>query len=171
MPVIIGTQVIATVDAHGSTIRHSKCISHLIAAVDDGRKRCEACEHYRRTLHSMLACKENCTTDKTAPNSHVNHRYLSSPEKVDKIQRLHTLQKLTKQQLDRVSAKISQSIHDSGIEVDDVTHADLVAIAQENSTDIDATCPIKKLIFWDQQKKAASLCNARSMYKMAPTYD
>lgn len=149
--------------AHGSTIRHSKC-AYLIAAAD-GRKRCEACEHYRRTLHSMLARKENCTTDKTAPNSRVNYRYLSSPEKVDKIQRLHTLQKHTKQQLERVSARLSQSIQESGIEVDDATHADLIAISQDNSTDIDATCPVNsfKKLFWDQQRKAASLSNARSM--------
>ena len=153
-----GSKVIATVD--GTTIRHSKC-AHLIS--DSDRKRCEACEQHRRTLHSMLARKENhcASTDKTAPSSHVNHRYLSSPEKADKIQRLHKLQRYTKQQLDCISARLSQNIQHNGLEVEDDVHADLVAIVQENSNSDDTT-PFKKL-FWEQQRKAASLNNTRSM--------
>lgn len=152
--------VIATVD--GSTIRHIKC-DYLIS--QGGGKRCDVCKHYRKTLTSMLARKENSTTDRTAPNSHVNYRYLSSPEKVKRIQRLHTLQRQTKLQLERMKARISQSIEENGIEVDDEVHDHLVSIAQENAENVLATCPEDSFrrIFWEQQRKAASLKNSKSM--------
>ena len=151
---------IATVDA--STIRHKKC-SFLIA---EGNKRCDVCKHYRKTLTSMLARKENTTTtDRTAPDSHVNYRYLTSPEKKERMQRLHTLQRQTKQQLDSMKARISQSVEVSGVTVDEDMHSHLLSIAEENAQNVVASCPKDSFrrVFWEQQKKAASFKNAKSM--------
>lgn len=74
--ITIGTQVIATVDERfkSSTICHIRC-AYLLAA--DGGRRCEACEQYRKSLHSMLARLETSGIDRTEPSSHVNHRYAS----------------------------------------------------------------------------------------------
>lgn len=62
--------------------------------------------------------------------------------------------------MDRMAAKISQIIKVEGIEVDSNTHSDLVQIMKENSAKFDN--PFQNL-FWEQQKKASLLKNARSM--------
>ncbi len=62
--------------------------------------------------------------------------------------------------MDRMAAKISQIIEVKGVEVDSNTHSDLVQIMKENSAKSDNSF---QNLFWEQQKKATLLKNARNM--------
>ena len=78
---------------------------------------------------------------------------------------MHTLQRQTKLRLDRISAKITQITEEMGVDVDEATHTDLVDIMEENRGIVSADFPENSFqkLFWEQQQKAASLKNARSM--------
>ena len=70
-----------------ATIRHKDC-----ELVVEGDTRCKACKHHRSTLHaiySRIEKNEAGKENRTAPTSHVNYRYLSSPEKSERLSRLH----------------------------------------------------------------------------------
>lgn len=147
------------------TIRHSKCA--LILAESSESKCCCECQKYRKTLHSMLSRQhKTCSSlSKTAPNSHVNYWYLSTTETDHQLERLHKLQRTTKHQVDRLSAKIAENIEQKGLMVDESMHNDLTQIVNDQTSKVNATYPddcFQKL-FWMQQKKASALTNARSM--------
>ena len=103
--------------------------------------------------------------EKTAPNSHVNYRYLTSPEKADRLHHMHDLLRKTRQQVQRLSLKIEKIIHEKGVELDDSTHNDLLHMMKESSSRIDVTYSDDSFqkIFWKQQMKAATLGNPRSV--------
>ena len=153
--------MVAAEDEKFSTIRHATC-EHFLSG-DEGTERCGGCSNHRKALHSMLSRQkaEKSTDSRTAPSSHVNYRFLSSSEKDQRLQNLHTLQRQTKLQLDRMSARISRSTEMNGIEVDGDMHADLVSI-MENASGKKFDNTFQK-IFWEQQQKAAEVSNPRLM--------
>ncbi len=166
MSLPIGTSVTASLDSKTEppTIRHAKCAQLL--AEDCETKRCSSCVSYRKTLHAMLSRHDKSSSaSKTAPDSHVNYRYLSTPEKVERLSRLHTLQRQTNLRLQRMKAKIEQVAEEKGIEVDEATHNDLTEIMKEASTSVNETVPVDSFqkLFWEQQQKASSLKDSRSM--------
>lgn len=81
-------KVVAYVDEHlvpvgnknliSSTVRHAQC--HLI--IKNG-PRCTICIRYRKALRSMLSRhrKQEISTNRTDISSHVNFRFLTTPEK------------------------------------------------------------------------------------------
>ena len=110
-----------------STIRHAKCD----VLVQSDLVRCLQCSRYRKTLHTYLLRQESpaqSKSDRTAPDSHVNNRYLSTPEKHDRLQHLHQLLTCTKLQVKRVKQKLASAIKEGSIEVDELTHRDLQEI-------------------------------------------
>ena len=149
------------------TVRHSEC-DYLTNSNDS--LRCHHCSKYRKILHSMASRDKHSGKlssldnhhSKTTPSSHVNFRYLTSPEKVIRIHNLHDLQRLTKQRLERVSSRLQAAIEKKGVEIKEGLHQDLIDIMEANSSKIKDTETFQRL-FWSQQKKAASLGNARSM--------
>ena len=83
------------------TIRHSKCDVLLSPAV------CPKCITHRKVLISLLS-RHNKGSDvnKCAPDSRVNYPYLSTPEKVNRLQHLHTLQRHTRLQLEALKREL-----------------------------------------------------------------
>ena len=144
------------------TIRHSKCEMLL----NPSQNRCPKCVAHRKGLHSLLIRNESGSDiDRCAPHSHVNYRFLSTPEKVDRLQRLHTLQRHTKLRLERLEQKLARCIEERGVVVDDSTHCDLQVIMKENSSSVAETFPENSFerLFWDQQQQALHLKDAKSM--------
>ena len=144
------------------TIRHSDC--ELL--INKSLTRCPKCSTHRKLLHALLSRQQKgFSTDKTAPDSHVNYRFLTTPEKVDRLQRLHSAHRKTKLQLDRVKAKLAQAIEEKGVVTDDATHEDLHTIMKENTVDVTKSFPENSFerLFWEQQQKALQLKNAKSM--------
>ncbi len=89
-PFLTGTRVVASYDSRAlpvPTIRHSEC---ALVVAKEGSLRCQKCTDYRRTLNGMASrvCLSK-SAERTAPSSHTNYRYLSSPEKVDRLRQLH----------------------------------------------------------------------------------
>ena len=83
----IGSQI-AIYEQDNCTIRHMKCQWLLPSG-----RRCQQCTVYRdNTLrrqanHMKQADKEN--RDPSNPSSRVNYRYLNTPERNDRMRRLH----------------------------------------------------------------------------------
>ena len=71
-------------------------------------KRCNKCSEYRKTLNVL--CKRSASKDdtvsRTDPASHVNFRWLSSPEKTDRLRHLSTRSKALQRQIKQVSEKL-----------------------------------------------------------------
>ena len=113
------------------TIRHEKCE----VLIDSSLTRCPKCEAHRKGLHSLLSRIENgSNTDRSAPNSHVNYRFLSTPEKIDRLQRLHSLQRHTKLQLVQLERKLGQVIEEKRVVADDNIHHDFRRLWKKNTS-------------------------------------
>ena len=78
------------------TIRTSSC-EVLVAAGESDR--CSACQNYRKVLTGMLHRfnREPKDSDRSNPSSTTNYWYLTSPEKVERIRRLHSIVKVSQQ--------------------------------------------------------------------------
>ena len=101
----------------------------------------------------MLSRQQNlCSSNKTAPSSHVNYRYLTTSEKDDRLERLHNLQRQTKRQVDRLSAKIAENIEHNGVIVEEGIHNDLTEIVNEHNSKVQAMFPDNSFqkLFWMQ---------------------
>ena len=146
-----------------STIRHPEC--DLL--IECSQTRCSQCTKFRKKLQTYLSRQGSTAsmTDSTAPDSHVNFRYLSSPEKVQRLQRLHRLQRSTQLQLEKLKKKLASVIEKGSVEVDEVTHKDLKEIAVETTPCITEAFEENSFqrLFWDQQVKALHAKTSKSM--------
>lgn len=103
-----------------STVRHSECELLQVAA----ELRCSSCTRYRSTLRSLSVknLAQDIPTPRVTASSHVNYRFLSTPEKVDRLHYIHTQYRNVSKKLFRLSAKISESIARDGVLVDEELH-------------------------------------------------
>ena len=129
--------------------------------------RCFICTEYRLILNRMLcrAVKFLKDTDKSSPQSHTNYRYLSSPEKSQRLLRLHQHNRVLQQQIDRLKLRIEKLVDQRGIQVDESLDSDLRGIVQDKTPLIYELYKKGSFarIFWEQQQKAMMLKNAKSM--------
>ena len=116
-------------------------------------------------LHALLSHEKQKRTsaERTHPSSHMPYRSLSTSEKITRLHRLHTLQRSTHQQLERLKAKLAAAVEKNASPVDEQMHEDLSNIVTAQSPYIESTCPPGSFqqLFWEQQKQA-NAC-ARSM--------
>ena len=100
--------------------------------------------------------------DKTAPDSHVNYRFLSTPEKTDRLQRMHSELRANHLMKERLKAKLERVVAEEGITVDRETHADICAIMTSAESQVMEQYPEDSFqyLFWKQQKEAARLKNS-----------
>ena len=165
----LGKEVVAYVDEKSQphpAIRHSRCELLMKTLGESRSKRCSQCESHRKVLHILFNRQEKRGEDgRTAHDSHANYRYLNTPEKVLRLREMRSVQRSTQSQLDRLRAQLDKVIQKKGVQVHDELHADLQQIMAESEEEI-ATLPSENAfqkIFFEQQKKAASLKNSRSM--------
>ena len=110
----------------------------------------------RSSLHSLATREKRQSSNQAAPNRRSNYRYLSSPEK---IQRLHQLRKnelAMKKKIDRLKAKLSKILEDESVVLDDDTSLDLRQIMEEEEPAVLDGSPKNsfQVMFWSQQKEA-----------------
>ena len=163
--VYTGTEVVAVVDTvlNGSpTLYHTSCD----VIVEPGRKRCSPCTKHRKALASMAtrASRPSCR-DHTHPSSHTTYAVLHTPEKNERLRRLHSEARKAKHQVKRLQHKLADSLRDNATEVDEVLDRDLREIISDNDANIKAMYPEGSFrrLFWEQQLKATMLHNTRSM--------
>ena len=141
------------------TIRHKNCPILLPTAAT----RCWHCSDYRHTLRSLSS--KHSTADKTAPDSHVNYRFLSSAEKLDRLKRMHSQIRSSRVLTNRLKAKLELAVEKEGITVDNDTHDDLCAIMDSVESDALSSHAEDSFqhLFWKQQQQASQYKNSRSM--------
>ena len=103
--------------------------------------------------------------DKTDPQSHTNYRYLSTPEKLNRLKKLYDQCKVMKQQLSCTRQKLEQALEQRVVIAGEDLHEELEAIVNDQSPFIAETHPEHSFakIFWENQKRALLLANPRSM--------
>ena len=142
---------------------HTCCLILLSSSLTC--KRCSSCNLHCHTLRSLVCRIENSehNVDRSDPCSHVNYRFLSTPEKTERLQRMHSELCRTELQKNRLKLKLNEAVEKDGVVVDPVTHADLQSIMSSHEKNIVETYPEDSFqhIFWKQQQKAAKLWNAR----------
>ncbi len=161
-----GTRIVAYRDAKltpFATIRHCKyCVLLPEGAKPDS---CTECNRYRCQLRAMLSNKKSKqpSADRTHPSSHTTYRALSTPEKIERMHRLHSLQRNTVKQLERLKVKLAEAVERNSTSVDEQTHEDLTSIVAESSYVESAYHSGSfQRVFWEQQKQANLCKDARS---------
>ena len=112
-----------------------------------------------------MATRKQKDDDKTSPSSHTAYVTLHTPEKISRLHRLQQERKSALMCINRLKQKIAGIIDKDDITVDDELHEDLKAITAEHTKEIEASNPHDsfKRLFWEQQQKAASFKNPKSM--------
>ena len=128
--------------------------------------RCSVCTIYRENvLRSALnrLLKQSDENSVTETNSHVNFCFLTTPEKMDRLQNLSKLVRCKEKQIQDLRKRLSKVTTCCGVKVGEEVHKDLVSIMdlheEQHSTDNENFASI----FWNQQLKAATLKDTRQM--------
>ena len=144
------------------TVCHKSC-ELLVTQIDT---RCTACTQYRKSLRAICSHQSQEKADnRTAPDSHTNYRYLSTPEKGRRLSRLHSSARSAKKNISRILARLAEITEQSGVVVDRDTHDDMVLVMQEHTTEIHQNHPPESFarLFWDQQQRASSVASSSAM--------
>ena len=124
---------------------------------------CAPCKKHRKSLLTMTL--RNQKDERVHPSSHTNYSYLSIPEKDERLHRLHTQSKISRLHIARLEKKLLESIEESGVPLDQDLDEDMKQIIADTSEEIDQRYHPQSFqrLFWDQQRKACSLSDKRSM--------
>ena len=98
-------------------------------------------------------------------DSHINNRYLNSPEKVRKINEIQAKLRAKRNQLNEIQQSLTTKVEKKGIQLHNDIHNDLLSIMQENSQEIENNFPNDSFrqLFWKQQFEAALKSNPKQM--------
>ena len=159
---ISGSAVTAFYDYHRQTIRHVNC-SYTIS--DTSKRRCPACQQFRdnflRASLSHMLSRQKKEDDPCAANSHVNFRYLNTPEKLQHMRNLAQLVRAKDKIISDLQKKVDSVLRADSVMVDESTHNDLLAIMSAQK-DVGSGENFSS-IFWQQQLKAAKLKKKNGM--------
>ena len=103
--------------------------------------------------------------NKCHPSSHANYRYLSIPEKCQRLKELHHQSRITKQKITHLRARIEALTSIRAVTVDSSLVEELREIVAEQSPAVNQCHPSGSFaqIFWENQKHAMALKDSRSM--------
>jgi len=103
--------------------------------------------------------------DRTNPSSHTTYSCLTAEEKDERLRRLHCENKIAKLQVSRLEKKIMELVATNGIQLDNGLHDDMKEIVAEATNEIHQSFQPNTFqrLFWDQQRRASSLNDSRSM--------
>ena len=89
--------------------------------------RCDNCKKYRAVLRVMHSRQSTSTpsSERTAVSSHVNYRYLTTPEKTARMTNLKAEVSQQKRKIESLQQKVKKLTEAEGMEVDDQMHDDL----------------------------------------------
>lgn len=116
---------------------------------------------YRSTLFAYVARAKNRTSDSTSAagadtSSHVNYRFMSTPEKEERMHALHKEKRALQQKVRRLQSRLGVAMETGGITLEEDVSNDFEAIMEDENEGI-----LKKhskdsfeYIFWNQQQLA-----------------
>jgi len=150
----------------GSTIRSVKC--NLI--IRQRGTRCEHCQVYRRTLLKTLARRKNApqvaTPRKNWLKSKTSNNNLTKSQSLQKIKQLKTYSQSLEEEVSRLRREIKQTIRQDGVALSESECADMTSLMDANECEVNKSYPDENCyqrLFWEQQRKRASLKDSRSM--------
>ena len=161
-----GKKVVAYYDQRFATIRHMNCPFYLPKAVTMLSTRCSICTSYREnvlrnSLNRLLKQSDgNCRME---ADSHVNFRYLTTPEKVGRLQNLSRVVRSKERKIQELRTRLLKTTNSFGIRVNEEVHKDLVSIMNLRKEQHPTDAENFESIFWNQQFKAATLKSTRQM--------
>ena len=130
------------------------------------------CRAYRRVLQSASSHLTKVQdpeyfTSRCDPDSHVNYRYLDTPEKFERLRNMHRLVRKQGRQLTQLQKSLNKHIKADGVALDDDTHNDFLTIMNKNTSTVLTVKEQFRSIFWQQQLKASS-CKSKKGVRWHP---
>ena len=159
--------VIAYYDYQKSTIRHIHCSVKIPPTTVS--KRCDYCRAFRdnflrKSLSRLLKSQQQGQlAARCDVYSHTNYRYLTTPEKIQRMHNMHNSIRLSKRKISDLQGRLDRLIQVDGIKVDEATHNGLLSILMKHQQRPADTADSFSSIFWQQQLKAASVKDQRGM--------
>ena len=141
---------------------------HLVVGIEERTEICDQCAEYRQillVLNRRQQVKVPTTSLRTLASSHTNYRYLSSPEKTERLKQLHHQNRIFTMQMSRLKLKLEKVIYQRGVTVDDDMSTDLCTIMKEEQQHVEKEFPQGSFqrIFWDQQREVTTKRDPRGM--------
>ena len=144
---------------------HVQC--DVIVSSSSSYMRCVSCTKHRKTLLSSASRirKSTADIDRTHPSSRTKYTSLTTPEKHQRLQRLHSELRKTNKQIERLREKVAVLIMDGQEEVDQELDSDIREMVEEHEGSALEAYPENSFqrIFWEEQKKASGLKDKRPM--------
>ena len=135
-----GPQVVAAITSRTGqpSIHHSDCE----VLVDHGKLtgRCHPCSWHRNSLRAMVA-RVRSKDMRTHPSSHTNYSAISTPDKDERLRRLHSEAKSCKRRVDRLKERICVAATAAKANVDESLDADLRVMTTECTDLVTSTYP------------------------------
>ena len=145
-------------------VRHKDCLYF----VEKDVQLCKACADYANNRLSVFRWREeNLEPEekkrRTSDSSHVNYRYLSKEELVERLTNIQKKKKEVICKLTQANEKIKERINVQGVGVNDEQHGVLqdIITSPESKFEFDEETP--QWLLWQQQKLQASKKNSKGM--------
>ena len=160
-------KIVAYYDNHFLTIRHSSCEWLLPESSDHT---CQVCKNYKHSylyakLRSIRSRSDTQMEAACEVDSHVNYRFLDTPQKLQRLRNMHAVIVKQKSQIKSLEEKIERQFHSKGISVDEEMNSGLVNLlnmyGKEATKDKSSDSFLK--IFWMQQLKSLTLKSKSSI--------
>ena len=153
-------------EAHSETVRSTSC--ELLVTCNKFKLRCQGCIEYRRNLralHGKWQCSPSRKIKRAATDSHANYRYLDTPEKKERLTKLHSENRALNRQVAQLQNRIEKLTNQNGILLDHNMDADMRTIVSENNDNICSSFPPQSFghIFWKQQRDCMLAKNSKQM--------
>ena len=160
-------QMVAYFDNQFLTIRHCSC-EWLLAESSEGT--CQICRNYKksnlysklRSIRMQLGAQMEAACE---VSSHVNYRYLDTPQKLKRLRNMHTVIVKQKGEIKSLQDRLERQFHSNCISVDNKMNDGLVQLLNEyekHATKDKGDDSFHK-IFWMQQLKVLSLKSKSSI--------
>ena len=131
----IGTEIVGFLDSARTgvpSLYNVKC-EVLTESTNNGTK-CSVCKNYRKTLAAMASrCQKY---DRSHPSSHTTYANLHTPEKNERLNRLHKENKKAKLYIMRLKQRISEAVTEGGITLDKELHIDMKALVDTSTKQV-----------------------------------
>ena len=129
--------------------------------------KCSSCKCYRSNLRAMYSAwsRRRSLDEVSDTSSHSNERYMNTPEKKAKMNRLKDRTRAAEKQVKVFKEKVKQMMETEGDAVDSDLNSDLLSILQANDEKVKKAYPEGTFanLFWTEQLKAASVSDSRQI--------
>lgn len=135
------------------TVKHVNC---SLLLDDKDSQQCSSCKSHRKILLVQLSRRKESSLSHVDTSSHTNYRFLSTPEKIQRMRLMKRDSKILRLRCDGLMNKLAVLMEKRGVYVDENMEKDLVTIMETNSANIESEFPDDSFqkLFWQQQMNA-----------------